>query len=463
MLPFADVSPDADQAYFVDGLSEELLNALGKLEGLRVIGRTSSFSFRGRDDDAQSVGAALGVRHVLEGSVRRDGDRCVSPRGSSTRATARSSGRTPTIGTLGDVFEIQKEIAGSVATTLELALRPARATSAGATQNIEAYDAYLAARAVMNTGGTPRAREAIALLERAVDVDSDFAPRGPGSPRRHVRRGFPGGGRAADALEVQRQRGGAALRAFELAPTRAETLRAAGMVSMQNAIGPRPSGVASGRGARRAVRLRCELPLRVVSHERGPRERGDLYEERAMRAEPLLMRPVTFLAALYEMRGDLDEAEALLASSARLTGHEQMRREALFMIGLARQDRDDLRRLMLERGDPPHSLLDDPPLALEELRQRYADAAAPGARSPFLSVAIFASSWATRSSRSTRCASSGLRRTCTCSGAGRCARSQLAWFRGPRAGPRARRLLARERGLGRVLPRDDGRRVRWCS
>ena len=394
VLPFADMSPDEDQAYFVDGLSEELLNALGKLEGLRVIGRTSSFSFRGRNDDARTVGAALGVRHVLEGSVRRDGDRLrITARlvdaGDGAQLWADTYDRT-----LGDVFAIQKEIAGSVATTLELALRPARAFRAGATQNIEAYDVYLAARAVMNTGGTPRARDAIALLERAVEVDPDFALAWASLAEAYTYAAdFPGASALPlTALEVQQRVSRAALRAFELAPDAPETLRAAGMVSMQNR-----DWIEAERRLRRAVALAGPYDYDANFHYAwfltnvGRASEAIVYEERAMRAEPLLMRPVTFLAAIYEMRGDLDEAEALLASSARLTGHEQMRREALFMISLARQDRDGLRRLLLERGDPPHSLLDDPPLALEELRQRYTDAAARGARSPFLPVAIFAS------------------------------------------------------------------------
>jgi TolB-like protein/DNA-binding winged helix-turn-helix (wHTH) protein len=97
VLPFADVSPNHDQGYFADGLSEELLNALGRLNGLRVIGRTSSFSFKGRNEDVRQVAATLGVQHVLEGSVRRDGDRLrittqlVMPR------MAHSSGRRRTI------------------------------------------------------------------------------------------------------------------------------------------------------------------------------------------------------------------------------------------------------------------------------------------------------------------------------------------------------------------------------
>ena len=185
MLLFADVSASQDEGYFADGLSEEVLNALGKLEGLRVIGRTSSFAFRDTAGDAREVGVALGVQHVLEGSVRRDGDRLrITARlvdaedGAQLWADAYDR-------RLGDVFAIQKEIAGSVAATLELTLRPQRAAAiAGGTLNMEAYERYLEARAVMNTGGSPRARDAIALLERAVESILNSRSRGPRWRRR---------------------------------------------------------------------------------------------------------------------------------------------------------------------------------------------------------------------------------------------------------------------------------------
>ena len=74
VLPFADMSPNHDQEYFADGLSEELANRLSVLPGLRVIGRTSAFSFKGRNENLRTIGQALGVEHLLEGSVRKEGD-----------------------------------------------------------------------------------------------------------------------------------------------------------------------------------------------------------------------------------------------------------------------------------------------------------------------------------------------------------------------------------------------------
>ena len=74
VLPFADMSPNQDQEYFADGIAEELLNELSQLEGLHVAGRTSSFAFKGSNEDLQSIGEQLGVTNILEGSVRKDGN-----------------------------------------------------------------------------------------------------------------------------------------------------------------------------------------------------------------------------------------------------------------------------------------------------------------------------------------------------------------------------------------------------
>ena len=75
VLPFADLSPDNNQEYFADGISEELLNVLAKVDGMKVAGRTSSFAFKGRNEDLREIGRVLDVAHILEGSVRSQGDR----------------------------------------------------------------------------------------------------------------------------------------------------------------------------------------------------------------------------------------------------------------------------------------------------------------------------------------------------------------------------------------------------
>ena len=84
MLPFVNMSSDKDNEFFADGLSEEILNSLARIDGMRVVGRTSSFQFKGKAEDLRAIGEKLGAANVLEGSVRREGKRAQSRRSSST-------------------------------------------------------------------------------------------------------------------------------------------------------------------------------------------------------------------------------------------------------------------------------------------------------------------------------------------------------------------------------------------
>lgn len=192
-------------------------------------------------------------------------------------------------------------------------------------------------------------------------------------------------------LELQQRISRAALRAFELAPDAPETLRSAGMVSMQNR-----DWAEAERRLRRAVELAG--PYDFDANFRyawflvnvGRVTEAIPYEERAMRAEPLLMRPVAFLAALHEMRGDCDKAEALLQASVDRRGDDALRKQALIMVHLARGDRSALRRLLTDDGERPCPLLDNPQQALEELHQSYTHATRSGAHGQLIPVALFA-------------------------------------------------------------------------
>ena len=379
VLPFADVSPGHDQEYFADGLSEEVLNALGRLNGLRVIGRTSSFSFKGRNEDVRHVAAVLGVQHVLEGSVRREGDRL---RITAQLVDARNGSQlwAETYDeTLGDVFAIQKQIADSVASTLQVTLGPARrAALAGGTTNVEAYQAYLAARAVMNNEGSGRSRDSLELLERAVKLDPDFAQAWAALAEGYTFAAdfTPGMALSLTPAEIQHRISKAALRALELAPDSPQSLRSAGMVSMQSR-----DWAEAGRRLRRAAELAgpydydTNLLYAMFLMNVGRPTDALPYEERAMRAEPLLMRPVTFMAALHEMRGELDKAEALMEASQNLQGSNQMRKQALLMIRLSHHDR---------RYVANH-------VTLADMRESYDEAVRTGIRGQLIPVALFSS------------------------------------------------------------------------
>ena len=170
VLPFVNMSGDED--YFADGLSEELLNLLAKIPDLKVAGRTSSFTFKGRNEDLREIGDALGVDHVLEGSVRRSGDRL--------RITAQlikvDDGFHVWSDTydrqMADIFDIQDDVAGAIAENLRLQLAPA---SDRPTDNPDAYGLYLQALALQSNGDPRGVEEGQRLLDQAIRLDPGFA------------------------------------------------------------------------------------------------------------------------------------------------------------------------------------------------------------------------------------------------------------------------------------------------
>jgi len=170
VLPFVNMSDDAD--HFADGLTEELLNLLAKNRDLKVAGRTSSFAFKGRNDDLRGIGKALGVAKVLEGSVRRSGERL--------RVTAQlinvEDGFHLWSETydrdMADIFDIQDEVAAAITQAMELHLTPA---TERLTDNADAYAAYLQAIALQSLEEREDIFTAIAALDRAVALDPEFA------------------------------------------------------------------------------------------------------------------------------------------------------------------------------------------------------------------------------------------------------------------------------------------------
>ena len=174
VLPFVNMSGNKENEYFSDGISEEILNALVRIDGLQVASRTSSFSFKNNTPDIPTVAKALRVNHIVEGSVRRAGDQ--------VRITAQlievSSDKHLWSETytreLKDVFAIQDEISAAIATALQLTLKSKSA--ARFTDSIEAYDIYLQGLAKIREGGNAeRLDQAIALFDKALTIDEKFA------------------------------------------------------------------------------------------------------------------------------------------------------------------------------------------------------------------------------------------------------------------------------------------------
>ena len=177
VLPFANFSADPENDYFCDGLSEELLNALAKIKGLKVAARTSSFSFREKSVDVGEIGASLGVNTVLEGSVRKSGNRL--------RITAQlvnaSDGFHIWSGQydreLSDIFAVQEEITLAIVDSLKLKLFGDQRVEVlrRCTENTQAYSLYLHGRFYWNKRTAEDVKRAIRYFEEAIDLDPNYA------------------------------------------------------------------------------------------------------------------------------------------------------------------------------------------------------------------------------------------------------------------------------------------------
>ncbi len=220
VLPFADMSAAHDQEYFADGMAEEILNVLTKIDGLKVSGRTSSFSFKAKSETAKTIGAALGVAHILEGSVRKQGDR--------VRITAQLIRADDGFHLwsedydrdLVDIFAVQDEIATAIANALSVKLGAGAAAASGETKLPAAHDLYLRARALLAMRSPPALQQAADLFRAAIVLDPDYAAAHAGLGRTlSVMLYFED---VRDLAAVMAQAAEAAKRAHELDPKSAE-------------------------------------------------------------------------------------------------------------------------------------------------------------------------------------------------------------------------------------------------
>ncbi|HXF94959.1 MAG TPA: protein kinase [Gemmatimonadales bacterium] len=178
VLPFVNTSPDRENEYLSDGITDELIDALSRVEGLRVASRTSVFALKGKPQDVRAIGALLGAAWILEGSVRRAGDRLRI----TAQLTSTDDGRLLWSQrydrTLADVFAIQEELARTIVDTLrvtsfaEFAEPPARRYTA----NLKAYSLYLKGRFAWNKRTQEGVTEAIRCFEGAIGEDAGYAP-----------------------------------------------------------------------------------------------------------------------------------------------------------------------------------------------------------------------------------------------------------------------------------------------
>jgi adenylate cyclase len=176
VLPFQNISGDPEQEYFADGMVEEIITALSRIRWLFVIARNSSFSYKGQSPDVKQVGRELGVRYVLEGSVRKGGNRVRITAQLIDAETGAHLWADRFDGLIEDVFELQDRIALSVAGIIEPALQAAemRRSAARPTTDLGAYDLYLRALAVFFPISKERIFEALPLFDQAIEIDRHY-------------------------------------------------------------------------------------------------------------------------------------------------------------------------------------------------------------------------------------------------------------------------------------------------
>jgi serine/threonine-protein kinase len=305
VLPFVNMSADPDQEYFSDGLSEELINQLAHIDGLRVTARTSAFAFKGRSQDLRAVGEALGVAHILEGSVRKSGDRVRVTAELISVADGYDVWSEKYDRKLDDVFAIQDEIAAAVAAKLGPTLGVApRSIDYGGTSIFEAYDHLLRGLVQLARASPEGLRAAIEEYRRALAID-------PGYARASAELAIAASqllvSAPPDRVVLEREREEATRRAIEGAPRLPVTLSAKMWWHSDRhewLQGDEACAAVFATGGDPASELRCGGFLTLTGHVRA----GLPYREAGRRADPLSMNVALTVARQYAL---LDMGEEL--------------------------------------------------------------------------------------------------------------------------------------------------------
>ena len=308
ILPFANMSPDPADEYFADGMTEELIDRLAQVKQLKVIARTSVMSYKKKDKRAGEIAKELRVGSLVEGSVRKAGNRVRVVVQLIEGEMEEHLWSSHYDGSLDDIFAVQSEIAEKVAAELRVQLlREEKETlEQKPTENMEAYADYLKGRELLTTWSEPLVRQALTLFERAVELDPSFARAYVGASTCHQFFGHGGYEHWDNAIVAAKA---SLMRALELDPDLPEAHAAlAGVYFSADDI----SG--AEREARRAVELNPSLPqgyfflFNVAGIKGELREMVRLAEE-AYRLDPISLLYIRGLGVVYSMA--LMESEAL--------------------------------------------------------------------------------------------------------------------------------------------------------
>jgi TolB-like protein/Tfp pilus assembly protein PilF len=332
VLPFVNMSSDKENEYFVDGLTEEILNRLAQISALRVPGRTSSFAFKGKNTDLRQIGTELGVAHVLEGSVRKSEGRLRITSQLIRTADGFHLWSETFDRKLDDVFAIQEEIARAIADALSAPLglsepvNPQRQT-----KDMDAYDKFLQARALIAQRNPQNLRRALELLTSAVDRDPRFASGWAALAQARALSSYY----LSDIADPLKSAEEAARKALALDDSIAMAHSA-----LADVLRDRRDWLAAESEYARALKL---SPGEAETHNQYAQMllkvgRIDGALEHALRAcelEPLGWVPPSVASLAYLSRGDLVQTRTYLDRSEKLSGHTrgfQSRMELMFAL-----------------------------------------------------------------------------------------------------------------------------------
>jgi TolB-like protein/class 3 adenylate cyclase len=237
VLPFQNMSGDPEQEYFADGMVEEIITALSRIRWLFVIARNSTFTYKGQAFDMKQIGRELGVRYILEGSVRKAGGRVRITAQLIDAPTGTHLWADRFDGSLEDVFDLQDKVASSVAGVIEPALQRAEMGRAAArpTTDLSAYDLYLRALAAFYRITKERVLEALGLLDQAIAIDRHYGPALASAAICHLR--LLNDGWSEDPESSRRKAGDLARRALQEAENDPEVLAISAFVLAQEHFG----------------------------------------------------------------------------------------------------------------------------------------------------------------------------------------------------------------------------------
>ncbi len=321
VLPLVNTSGDPANDYFSDGLSEELIAVLAKIPGLKIIGRSSSFLFKGKSDDSRTIGDKLGVANLLEGSVRKQGERVRIVAELISAADGRELWTETYDRELKDVFAVQSEIATAVTDQLKIKLlgAPAKSDAAPSNDNLAAYNAQQQAAFYFRLGSEEGTRKATEFYDEAIRLDPRYALAYADQSAAWRQLGATWLATTGEASAAYAKARSAAQIALSLAPDLAEAHEAMGWVSLS----PDLDFAAAGNEFRKAEELapaaaRPKEALAYLFAAEGRLAEAEVMARKALALDPLVLPPYANLGRIMVARGRYDEAENVFRKAIEL-------------------------------------------------------------------------------------------------------------------------------------------------